>query len=60
MAVGRKQDIGNILNDGVNKLVKLRINKKKCHIWKKIVTLFAQAFDNIDIEIYTEENEKHD
>lgn len=54
------QDIGNILDDGVNKLVKLRINKKKCHIWKKIVTLFAQAFDNIDIEIYTEENEKHD
>lgn len=46
----------NILDDGFNKLLKLRINKKKARNWKKIITLFAQAFDNLEIEIYTEEN----
>lgn len=45
----------NIFNTDYDKLVKIRINKKKSRNWKKIVTLFAQAFDNIEIEIYTEE-----
>ncbi len=36
-------------------LKKLRINKKKCRNWKKIITLFVQAFDNLEIEIYSEE-----
>lgn len=45
----------NIFEEGFDKLVKIRINKKKSRNWKKIVTLFAQAFDNIDIEIYSEE-----
>lgn len=30
---------------------KLMIYKKQCDNWKKIVTMFAQAFDNITIEI---------
>ena len=46
----------NMFDGDIDKLVKIRINKKKSRNWKKIVTLFAQAFDNIDIEIYTEED----
>lgn len=51
----RKKYAGNILDDGLIKLIKLRINKKKSRNWKKIITLFAKAFDNIDIEIYSED-----
>ena len=53
----RKEYSGNMFDDGVTKLIKLRINKKKSRYYKKIVSLFAQAFDNIEIEIYTEEND---
>lgn len=48
----------NIFESGFDTLVKIRINKKKSRNWKKIVTLFAQAFDNIDIEIYSEDDKK--
>lgn len=47
----------NMFEDGYDTLVKIRINKKKSRNWKKIVTLFAQAFDNIQIEIYSEQDE---
>jgi hypothetical protein len=46
----------NIFDGGLDKLLKLRINKKKARNYKKIVTMFAQAFDNLTIEIYTEDN----
>lgn len=52
----RKEYEGNILDDEFAKLTKIRINKKKCRQWKKVVTLFAQAFDNLEIEIFSEEN----
>lgn len=52
----RKEYAGNILDEDMTKLVKLRINKKKSRYYKKIVTLFAQAFDNLVIEIYSEED----
>ena len=51
------KEYSNMFEDGWDKLVKIRINKKKSHNWKKIVTLFAQAFDNIDIEIFSEDGE---
>ena len=44
----------NIFEDGGTKFKKLRLNKAKSRNWKKIVSLFAQAFDNIEIELYTE------
>lgn len=46
----------NIFDGGLDTLLKLRINKKKARNYKKIVTMFAQAFDNLTIEIYTEED----
>lgn len=49
---------GNILDDGLTKLVKLKINKKKSRYYRKIISLFTQAFDNIIIEIYSEEENK--
>ena len=48
-------DKRNIFEGGIDTLTKLRINKKNCRNYKKIVSLFAQAFDNIEIEIYSEE-----
>ena len=53
--LGLVKDYTNIFtHDSWQKLVKLRINKSKSSNWKKIVTLFAQAFDEITIELYTE------
>ena len=49
-------DKHNIFDGGIDTLVKLRINKKKARNYKKIIFMFAQAFDNITIEIYTEES----
>lgn len=57
LGLNKKSDMTNIFLEGPNRLKKIRINKKKSRNWKKIVTLFAQAFDNIDIEIFSEEDE---
>lgn len=46
----------NIHDKDYCRLTKIRLNKKKCRHTKEIVTALIQAFDNIDIEIYTEEN----
>ena len=46
-------ELYNILDNGRDKIKKLRINKAKCR-YKDIVSLFAQAFDNLTIEIYNE------
>lgn len=56
--LGLTKDSDNIFVDGFETLTKIRINKKKSRNWKKIVTLFAQAFDNIQIEVYNEEDIK--
>ena len=48
-----KESDGN-LYDEVNKLVKIRINKKKYAYTKKLVELLVRAFDEIEIEIYSE------
>lgn len=47
-------EIVNMFDDNWQKLTKLRINKAKCR-YKDIVSMFAQAFDNLTIEIYNEE-----
>lgn len=57
LGLDKKSDMTNIFLDGWQTLIKLRINKAKCRNWKKIVTLFSQAFDDITIEIYTKEDE---
>ena len=45
----------NILNKKYRKLTKIKLNKKKCKHAKDIITALVQAFDNINIEIYSEE-----
>ena len=47
----------NLFDDTWQKFTKIRLNKAKSKYWKDHVTLFAQAFDNITIEIYTEKGE---
>lgn len=44
----------NIFDKPHEKITKIRLNKKKCRYFKDLVTMFAQAFDNITIEVYTE------
>lgn len=55
LGLAKNWNSDNIFTGGVDTLTKIRINKKRSRNWKKIVTLFAQAFDNIDIEIYSDE-----
>ena len=54
--LGLKKGHTNIFTDGITKVTKIRLNKTKSRNWKKIVTLFAQAFDEIIIELYSEDN----
>lgn len=60
LGIDKDYDSENMLNNQYGKLVKLRLNKKKCRTAqiKKIVGIFLQAFDNLEFEIYTEEKEK--
>ena len=46
----------NFLNEPGNRATKFRINKKKYRYTKDLVAVLVQAFDNIDIEIYSEED----
>lgn len=54
--LGLAKGYTNLFNEGFDHIKKLRINKKKCRKWKRIITLFAQAFDNLEIEVYSEED----
>ena len=53
--LGLTKDHTNMFLEGYHTLTKVRINKKKSRNWKKIVKLFSEAFDNIEIELYSEE-----
>lgn len=44
----------NIYDTPYQKLTKIRLHKTKCRYIKDIVAALVQAFDNIDIEIYTD------
>lgn len=47
-------ELNNIFEGGLDTFTKIRINKAKSRNWKKIVPMFAQAFNNMVIEVYTE------
>lgn len=50
-----KQTYGkNMYEESYDKLTKIRLNKKKCDHTREIVDAFTKAFDNINIEIYSE------
>lgn len=48
----------NIYNTGYYKLKKIRINKAKYKYTKDLVDMLIKAFDEIEIELYTEKEEK--
>lgn len=51
-----KQTLGkNMYEDSWDCLTKIRLNKAKCRDVKDIVMAFYEAFNNITIELYTEE-----
>lgn len=44
----------NLYDTPHEKFTRFRLNKAKCRYLKEIVAALVQAFDNIDIEIYSE------
>lgn len=52
--LGLSKGTNNIFNTPYQQFTKVRLDKKKCRYFKDLVALFAQAFDNIEIEVYTE------
>lgn len=51
-----KQTLGkNMYEDSWDRLTKIRLNKAKCRDVKDIVMAFYEAFNDITIELYTEE-----
>lgn len=53
--LGLTKNHSNMFEEGITKIKKLRINKAKSRNWKKIIKFFTEAFDTIEIELYTEE-----
>ena len=53
-------ELCNMFEGGLDTFTKIRINKAKSRHWKKIVSIFAQAFSNITIEIFTDDSESED
>jgi len=52
-------------NDGtkenyLSEITKITLYKNKCVDWKKLMTMFAQAFDKITIEILAEQPKEDD
>lgn len=50
----KDKDCYNIYNVGWQTLTKIKLNKKKCRYTKEIVTALVQAFDDIEIELFSE------
>ena len=46
----------NMYEQPDNRITKVRLNKKKCRYLSDIVGALTKAFDNITIELYTEED----
>lgn len=53
--LGLNKKDGYTTNSYEGQIKKFRLNKAKCRHWKDIVPALAQAFDTIDIELFTEE-----
>lgn len=52
--LGLERGFNNLFSSQYTNLKKLRINKKKSHNWKKIIRLFTEAFDSIEIELFVD------
>lgn len=53
--LGLAKGCSNMYEEGWSRITKFRLNKAKCRYWKQIVPAVAQAFENIEIELFTEE-----
>lgn len=53
--LGLTKGYDNIFDTEYSKMLKIRINKGKYSYTKKLVDMLIKAFDNIIIELYTEE-----
>ena len=56
--LGLEKGSSNILDHPYSRLKKIRLNKKKCKYFKTILTAFVNAFDNLEIEVFTENKEE--
>ena len=55
--LGISKGYDNMFNSEYYKLKSIRLNKNKYTYTKKLVDLLIKAFDNITIELYTDEEE---
>ena len=46
-------DLG-LVNSESERMTKIRLNKAKCRNYKKIISIFLEYFDDLDIEVFTE------
>lgn len=53
--LGLAKDTSNIFDDGVEKLVKIRIDKSRHSKPQKLLDMFIKAFDELEIELYKED-----
>ena len=53
--LGLVKGTDNMFNDDYCRLTKIRLNKARYTCVNKLVSMLIKAFDNLDIEIYTEE-----
>ena len=51
----RGEDNYNYFDTPECRMTEIRINKAKCWQWKKILPALVKAFDNLKIELFTEE-----
>ena len=58
LGLKKDKDYDNMFNLPYSKLIKIKLNKKKCRKVKDIVALLVQAFDNIEIEIFSEDKDE--
>lgn len=53
--LGLEKGSYNIYNEGWSKIIKFRIDKKRCRKATEIIGLITKAFDDIEIELYSED-----
>lgn len=57
LGLDKKYGKDNMYDDGISKVVKLRIDKSKYSKAEKLIGLFVKAFDELTVELYKEEEE---
>ena len=55
LGLTKDSDCGNIYNEPSFKVTKIRLNKARSSYYKDIISAMVKAFDELTIELYSEE-----